>query len=528
MDDLLRVEQLCVVAGDQTLVQDISFSLKKGEVLGLIGESGAGKSTIGQAILGHCRHGMRIQHGNIWLQNINLAALTARQLRKIRGMRIAYVAQSASAAFNPAQAIGEQVIEAAVRHHVLSRKQAIERALTLFGLLSLPEPAVFFKRYPHQVSGGQLQRAMIAMAMCAGPELIIFDEPTTALDVTTQLGVLKAIDDIIRLTGVAALYISHDLAVVAQLSNRIMVLRNGRQVETGETAQLLAQPKEDYTRQLLQVRGGHRQPLPPPDATLLDIRTVSVHYERQRVLASVSLQLGRGRTLAVIGESGSGKSTLGRAVCGLISPTSGDILLHGERLPARLAKRTRQHLQSIQMIHQHPDTALNPRLTVGVQIERTIACLTDLPAVQRRIRVGDLLHQVGLPATVAERYPASLSGGQKQRVCIARALAASPAVIVCDEPTSALDPLVARDVLALLAQIQQETGVSYLFITHDLHVVREIADNVAVLKNGQIIRQGAVDEALSPPLDDYTQRLLDAVPEMRCGWLREVMDAADA
>ncbi|MEE3651348.1 MULTISPECIES: ABC transporter ATP-binding protein [unclassified Brenneria] len=527
MADLLRVEQLRVAAGDQTLVQDISFSLKKGEVLGLIGESGAGKSTIGQAILGHCRHGMRIQHGKIWFHNTDLAALPARQLRKIRGRRIAYVAQSASAAFNPAQTIGEQVIEAAVRHRVLSRRQATERALTLFEQLSLPQPALFFKRYPHQVSGGQLQRAMIAMAMCAGPELIIFDEPTTALDVTTQLGVLKAIDDIIRLTGVAALYISHDLAVVAQLSNRIMVLRHGRQVETGETAQLLAQPKEAYTRQLLQVRGERKQPQPPLNTALLDIRSVSVHYDRQRVLDSVSLQLSRGRTLAVIGESGSGKSTLGRAVCGLLAPSDGDISLAGEPLPARLAKRTRRQLQSIQMIHQHPDTALNPRLTVGVQIERAIACLTDLPAALRRERVGELLHQVGLPATVAERYPASLSGGQKQRVCIARALAASPAVIVCDEPTSALDPLVARDVLALLARIQQETGVSYLFITHDLHVVREVADSVAVLRNGRIIRQGAADDALSPPLDDYTQRLLNAVPEMRCGWLQQAMAAAD-
>ncbi|MDE8743043.1 ABC transporter ATP-binding protein [Pectobacterium polaris] len=528
MADLLRVEQLRVVAGDQTLVQDISFRLKKGEVLGLIGESGAGKSTIGQAILGHCRHGMRIEQGKIEFQQTDLAACSERQLRKIRGSRIAYVAQSASAAFNPAQTIGEQVIEAAVRHRVLSRQQATARALTLFEQLSLPDPALFFKRYPHQVSGGQLQRAMIAMAMCAGPELIIFDEPTTALDVTTQLGVLKAIDDIIRLTGVAALYISHDLAVVAQLCHRIMVLRHGRQVEIGETSQLLAEPKEAYTRQLLQVRGKDKLALPVSETVQLDIRALSVHYDRQRVLESVSLQLNRGRTLAVIGESGSGKSTLGRAVCGLLSPTAGDIVLNGECLPSRLAQRTRQHLQSIQMIHQHPDTALNPRLTVGVQIERAIACLTDVAAAQRGARVHDLLHQVGLPATVAGRYPASLSGGQKQRVCIARALAASPALIVCDEPTSALDPLVARDVLALLADIQQETGVSYLFITHDLHVVREIADSVAVLKNGQIIRQGTVAEALSPPLDEYTQQLLKAVPEMRCGWLQEVVASAEA
>ncbi|MFE8151176.1 ABC transporter ATP-binding protein [Brenneria goodwinii] len=523
MAELLHVERLRVEAGDRTLVDDISFSLHKGEVLGLIGESGAGKSTIGQAILGHCRHGMHIRQGQIWFQGADLAAMSERQLRKIRGRRIAYVAQSASAAFNPALCIGDQVIEAAVRHRALSRRQATERALTLFNQLALPEPATFFHRYPHQVSGGQLQRAMIAMAICAEPDLIIFDEPTTALDVTTQLEVLKAIDDVIRLTGVAALYISHDLAVVAQLSDRIMVLRNGRQVETGSTEQILSQPAQAYTAQLLQSRGRQKTPLPPQTDILLDIRALSVCFQRQPVLLDIGLQLPRGRTLAIIGESGSGKSTLGRAVCGLLPSYTGEIWLKGERLPPHLAKRARRQLQSVQMIHQHPDMALNPRLTVGVQIERAIVCLTDLPAAQRKARVRELLHQVGLPAPVAERYPTSLSGGQKQRVCIARALAAEPELIVCDEPTSALDPLVAREVLALLRAIQQKTGVSYLFITHDLHVVREVADSVAVLRHGRIIRQGAVMQTLTPPLDDYTQRLLDAVPEMRRGWLQEAM-----
>ncbi|EHD23331.1 MULTISPECIES: ABC transporter ATP-binding protein [Brenneria] len=525
MADLLRVEHLQVAADDRTLVDDISFNLRKGEVLGLIGESGAGKSTIGQAILGHCRHGMRIRQGHIWFADSDLAALSERQLRKVRGRRIAYVAQSASAAFNPARRIGEQVIEAAVLHRALTRRQATERALELFARLSLPDPAAFFRRYPHQVSGGQLQRAMIAMALIAGPDLIIFDEPTTALDVTTQLGVLQAIADIIRLTGVAALYISHDLAVVAQLSDRIMVLRGGRQVEIGATAQILAQPTQDYTRQLLLARGEPKAPRPPSDDIVLDIRRVSASYGRQPVLEAVSLQLIRGRTLAVIGESGSGKSTLGRAVCGLLAPENGDVVLQGESLPPRLAQRTRRHFQAVQMIHQHPDTALNPRLTVGVQIERAIACLTDLPVGQRGARVRDLLQRVGLPAALAGRYPGALSGGQKQRVCIARALAAEPELIVCDEPTSALDPLVARDVLALLRQIQRETGVAYLFITHDLHVVREVADSVAVLRHGRIVRQGPVAETLSPPLDDYTRQLLIAVPEMRCGWLREVSAA---
>ncbi|MFP1925979.1 ABC transporter ATP-binding protein [Lonsdalea quercina] len=523
MVELLRVEALKVVAGDSTLVQDISFSLKKGEVLGLIGESGAGKSTIGQAILGHCRHGMQIQGGQIWFQGTDLAALSERQLRRVRGPRIAYVAQSASTAFNPARKIGEQVIETAVRHRVMSRRQAIERAMTLFAQLSLPDPSSFFQRYPHQVSGGQLQRAMIAMAMCAGPELIIFDEPTTALDVTTQLDVLKAIDDIIRMTGVAALYISHDLAVVAQLSQRIMVLRRGRQVEVGATPAILARPSQEYTRQLLQARGEPKMPQPDDGEVLLDVVQLEARYQRQPVLHDISLRLARGRTLAVIGESGSGKSTLGRTVCGLLAPSQGDIRLRGETLPATLAKRSRRQLQSIQMIHQHPDMALNPRLSVGVQIERAMVCLTDLGPAARRGRVNALLEQVGLSADIARRLPTSLSGGQKQRVCIARALAAQPELIICDEPTSALDPLVARDVLSLLRRIQHETGVSYLFITHDLHVVREVADSVAVLRQGRIVRQGRVDEALSPPLDEYTRELLIAVPEMRCGWLQEVM-----
>ncbi|MFP1916158.1 ABC transporter ATP-binding protein [Lonsdalea quercina] len=523
MVELLRVEALKVVAGDSTLVQDISFSLKKGEVLGLIGESGAGKSTIGQAILGHCRHGMQIQGGQIWFQGTDLAALSERQLRRVRGPRIAYVAQSASTAFNPARKIGEQVIETAVCHRVMSRRQAIERAMTLFAQLSLPDPSSFFQRYPHQVSGGQLQRAMIAMAMCAGPELIIFDEPTTALDVTTQLDVLKAIDGIIRMTGVAALYISHDLAVVAQLSQRIMVLRRGRQVEVGATEAILARPSQEYTRQLLQARGEPKMPQPDDGEVLLDVVQLEARYQRQPVLHDISLRLARGRTLAVIGESGSGKSTLGRTVCGLLAPSQGDIRLRGEILPATLAKRSRRQLQSIQMIHQHPDMALNPRLSVGVQIERAMVCLTDLGPAARRGRVNALLEQVGLSADIARRLPTSLSGGQKQRVCIARALAAQPELIICDEPTSALDPLVARDVLALLRRIQHETGVSYLFITHDLHVVREVADSVAVLRQGRIVRQGRVDEALSPPLDEYTRELLIAVPEMRCGWLQEVM-----
>lgn len=521
---LLRVEKLVVRSTDKAqrrLVDEVSFELQAGEVLGLIGESGAGKSTIGLAILGHCRHGMRIESGRILFNQTDICRQSQRQLRVLRGKRIAYVAQSSGAAFNPAITLGEQVIEATLKHRILPRQQAQAKAIELFTQLGLPEPAQFYHRYPHQVSGGQLQRAMIAMALCACPELLIFDEPTTALDVTTQLGVLKAIVDVIRLTGVAAIYISHDLAVVAQVSDRIMVLQHGKTVEQAATEQLLHAPQQDYTRRLLTAHGEDRKPLPMDQPELLRIENISARYHHQPVLQNLSLSISRGRTLAVIGESGSGKSTLGKVICGLHKPESGQVSLHKQPLAAGLRARSRQQLRDIQLIHQIPDTALNPRERVGSQIARVLACFGTLNRQQRELRVAELLAQVGLDAEMATRFPAALSGGQKQRVCIARALAAEPKLIICDEPTSALDPLVARDVLALLRRIQQQTGISYLFITHDLQVVREVADEVAVLLKGQIVRKGLVNTTLAEPLDTYTRELLRSVPEMRIGWLQE-------
>lgn len=526
---LLSVEHLRIAANgkpERLLVDDISFTLNAGQVLGLIGESGAGKSTIGQAILGHCRDGMTLTGGRIMFHDQDLARLSERKLRQIRGKRIAYVAQSAGAAFNPALTIGAQVVEAARLHGVLDAQAARARALELFQLFSLPQPEQFYLRYPHQVSGGQLQRAMIAMALCSGPELIIFDEPTTALDVITQLGILQAIAEVTRHAGVAAIYISHDLAVVAQLADHIMVLRHGRQVEHNTTRQILHFPAQEYTRDLLNAgRGNHRPGVAQGgDRVLLAIRSLNARYYHQRVLDGISLSLSQGRTLAVIGESGSGKSTLGKVICGLLAAEGGSLALNGLPLPPTLRQRSSRHLQRIQMIHQIPDTALNPKLLIGDQLNRALQKFTALDRGQRQRRVNELLGQVGLDAALAQRYPHTLSGGQKQRVCIARALAAQPDLIVCDEPTSALDPLVAREVLQLLRQLQQNTGVAYLFITHDLQVVKEIAHDVAVLRDGRIIRQGSVDEALSPPLDAYTQRLIDAVPEMREDWLTSVIE----
>jgi len=348
---LLTVTKLSVVSAGKnprTLVDNVSFTVKRGEVLGLIGESGAGKSTIGLAILGHCRQGMRIETGSILFNGQELTTLSDRRLRQVRGRHIAYVAQSAGAAFNPAITLGEQVIEAALRHKVYDRQQAQAKAIELFELLGLPQPQQFYQRYPHQVSGGQLQRAMIAMALCAGPELLIFDEPTTALDVTTQLGVLKAISDVIRISGVAAIYISHDLAVVAQISDQIMVLQQGKTVEQAPVEQLLTQPQQDYTRRLLHAQGEVKTPQTGEAPVALFIDNISARYHAQAVLQNVSLTLPRGRTLAVIGESGSGKSTLGKVICGLLSPEAGEVSLERQTLPASLRQRSRTQLRDVQ------------------------------------------------------------------------------------------------------------------------------------------------------------------------------------
>lgn len=523
-EPLLQIDNLVVTTTGKSprrLVDSVSLSLKQGEVLGLIGESGAGKSTIGLAIPGHCRAGMRIESGRIMFNGTELTGLSTRRLRAVRGRHIAYVAQSAGASFNPAICIGDQVIEATIKHRILTREQARLRAMELFTRLGLPDPSGFYQRYPHQVSGGQLQRAMIAMALCPGPELVIFDEPTTALDVTTQLGALQAISEVIRTSGVAAIYISHDLAVVAQISDRIMVLQHGKMVEEAATEHLLENPTKQYTHQLLSAQGEGKRPLPADQPELLGISSVYAGYHHQPVLKNINLSLQKGRTLAIIGESGSGKSTLGKVICGLHPNDKGDVLLEGQLLGRGLRSRPLRQLQDIQLIHQIPDTSLNPQQSVGEQIARPLECFTSLDRSQREARVKELLLQVGLPAEIAGRLPAALSGGQKQRVCIARALAAEPRLIICDEPTSALDPLVARDVLALLRDIQQQTAVAYLFITHDLQVVREIADEVAVLFQGEVIRQGPVREALQEPLDNYTRQLLRSVPEMRRGWLEE-------
>ena len=506
------------------IVKGVDLTLKRGEVLGLIGESGAGKSTIGLAAMGFARPGCRISQGSITFDGMDLRRASEEERRALRGSRIAYVAQSAAASFNPAHRIIDQTVETAVGHDILDRNKAEADAKDLYGRLKLPNPSTIGSRYPHQVSGGQLQRAMTAMAMSCRPDLIIFDEPTTALDVTTQVDVLAAMRDIVEQFNTAAIYITHDLAVVAQMAHRIMVLRYGKLVEEAPTREMLTSPKEAYTKTLWAVRG-----LAMPERTgkdvVLRIHEVDATYGGViKVLQNVTVQVPRGRTVAVVGESGSGKSTLARAITGLLPPRKGEIYFNGKALPRALKDRDKETLRRIQMIYQSADTALNPRQRVRDVIGRPLEFYLGLKGQERDRKVVELLEQIELSEDLIDRFPGELSGGQKQRVCIARALAADPELIICDEVTSALDQIVQEGILKLLLKLQKEMNVSYLFITHDIATVRAIADEIVVMYQGRVVQQGLKTEVLSPPHPPYTELLLSSVPEMDPDWLTRLLE----
>ncbi len=504
------------------IVRGVDVVLHRGEVLGLIGESGAGKSTIGLAAMGYARPGCRLSAGDIVFDGVELRTAPEDYKRSLKGARIAYVAQSAAAAFNPAHRLINQFTEAPVLHGVKSRAEAEADGKELYRRLQLPYPEQIGYRYPHQVSGGQLQRAMTAMAMSCRPDLIVLDEPTTALDVTTQIEVLAAIKDVVKQFNTAAIYITHDLAVVAQMADRIMVLRYGNLVEEGTVDQIINNPRQEYTRNLLAVRT-YRKPeaRPPPEEPLLRIDNITARYNKSaRVLEDIDLKIGRQRTVAVVGESGSGKSTLARVVTGLLPPEDGRVLFDGEVLPSALGQRSREQLRRMQMIYQMPDTALNPRQRLRETIGRPLTFYLGLNGSERDDRVCELLEMIELdPDDFIDRYPGELSGGQKQRVCIARALAAQPDLIICDEVTSALDQLVAEEILKLLQRLQDDLHVSYMFITHDLATVRAISDEIVVMLQGRIVEQGPRNDILTPPHHAYTDLLLSSVPEMEIGWL---------
>jgi peptide/nickel transport system ATP-binding protein len=470
------------------VLDQVSFTLERKRILGIIGESGAGKSTLGLAALGHLRAGLRHAGGRMALGDTDLLALDEQGLSLLRGTRIAYVAQSAAAAFTPSMRLLDQVVETAVARQLMSARDAARRAVELFELLGLPDPARFGQRYPHQVSGGQLQRAMTAMALCSSPDVIVFDEPTTALDADTRQQVLATVRHALHETGTAALYISHDLATVADIADDMLVLRDGRMVEYGPTRRVIEAPQSDYTQRLLNVSHVARECVAeelPDMPQALGVEHVNASYGNGvPVLKDVSFGIPAGRTLAVVGQSGSGKSSLARVVSGLLAPSSGRVWVNGRLLAAEYRKRSKAELRAVQLIHQLPDVALNPRHTVREAIGRPLTFYFGLRGEAREQRIVTLAEQVELDAALLDRYPHQLSGGQKQRVCIARAFAAEPTVLVCDEPTSALDPLVGQSVLALFSRLQRETQIAVLFITHDLATVRAIADSVLLIEQG--------------------------------------------
>ena len=530
---LLRVQNLSVCVkdkkdNDHKIVDNITFDINPGQVIALIGESGSGKTTISLSCMGYARPGCFITDGLVELGDENVLNKSLKELQTLRGKEITYVAQSAAASFNGAMTINSQVTEIPIITKSMSRDEAFKKAEKLYKALELPNPSSIGSRYPHQVSGGQLQRLMAAMAMISDPKLLILDEPTTALDVTTQIEVLHSFKKLIKENNTAAIYVTHDLSLVAQIADHILVLKDGKQIEYGTTDQIINNPKEDYTKALIDA--AHVMPdeinsplinvlKAPP---LLEVKDVTAGYgKNQEIIAveDINLVIEPGETVGVIGESGSGKTTLGRLISGLMAPTTGEIFLSGQLLKNSVSRRSRHELRDIQFAFQMADVALNPRQKIGKILGRPMQFYRNISNKEMEYEVEKLLARVELPIEFFRRFPTELSGGQRQRINLARALAAKPKLIICDEITSALDTIVAQQILDLLGSLQDELGLSYLFITHNIATVAQISKKIAVMRSGQIIQQGYVEEVLTPPCHEYTQLLLNSVPEMRTDWL---------
>ena len=546
---LLEIDQLQIDARKDDgsllpIVKGVSFNVNRGEVVALIGESGSGKTTIALSALGYSKPGLEFTGGEVRLEGRDVITMPSEEKRQLRGERVAYLAQSAAATFNPALTIGEQVTESAVLHGHFNQEEATQRAVSLYHALELPDPERLGKRYPHQVSGGQLQRLMAAMALCSKPDLLVLDEPTTALDVTTQIEVLKSFKSVIEQEGSSAIYVTHDLSVVAQIADHIIVLYAGEIQEHGNAGQVINQPSHDYTRRLMaavrpppaagqgdETSGEHRR-----DTPALEVKNIIAGYGRKQadgtpaitVLRDVHMTIERGHTVGIIGESGCGKSTLARVMSGLLPASKGEVLLDGEALQPDLRKRSRNQLQKIQFVFQMADTALNPRQRIDQILGRPLEFYLGLKGQEKRRRIAELLQMVELPQEFAGRYPEELSGGQKQRVNLARALAASPEVLLCDEVISALDTIVGASIIELLKRLRKQTGVSFVFISHDLSTVASFADEIVVLYAGRVVEQGKTDHVLAPPYHPYTRLLISSVPELRVGWLEETMQTQEA
>ena len=548
MTSLLEVDHLQIDArkddGSLTpIVKGVSFNVKQGEVVALIGESGSGKTTIALSALGYTKPGLEFTSGEVRLHGQDVISMPSEEKRLMRGQQVAYLAQSAAATFNPALTIGEQVTESPVLHGQLNHEEANQRAIELYRALELPDPEILGKRFPHQVSGGQLQRLMAAMALCGNPDLLVLDEPTTALDVTTQIEVLKAFKSVIKQEGSSAIYVTHDLSVVAQIADEIVVLYAGEIQEHGSAEKVITKPGHDYTRRLMdavrpppaagqgeEMTGEHEREVPA-----LEVRKLSAGYGKKlkgvpetTVLKDVNIAIERGHTVGVIGESGCGKSTLARVMSGLLPSSHGEVLLDGDSLKPYLKNRKRSELQKVQFVFQMADTALNPRQRIDQILGRPLEFYLGLRGGEKRKRIAELLEMVELPQDFAGRYPEELSGGQKQRINLARALAASPEVLLCDEVISALDSIVGANIIELLKRLRKKTGVSFVFISHDLSTVASFADEIVVLYAGRVVEQGHVDQVLSPPYHPYTRLLIASVPELHLGWLEKTMETQEA
>jgi peptide/nickel transport system ATP-binding protein len=536
---VLQIEHLTIAqrasgqVKGRVAVDDISLSVGAGEVLALIGESGSGKTTLALTALGQIRPGLVVRSGRVMMAGTEMLSAPAHALRGLRGRQVAYVAQSAAAAFNPRLRLDTQVTEPARVHHSRPMTQALARAHALYARLDLPTPQRIGARFPHEVSGGQLQRFMIAMGLAEDPALLVCDEPTSALDVTTQVEVLRALKlGIAQQPGTAALFVSHDLAVVAQIADRIAVLRGGKLVELGATRDVLERPAQPYTRELLAACrhwdrfGAFRRPMEITTRPLLQLDGISAGFDRAGresfALQAIDLRVARGRILGVIGESGSGKSTLARVIAGLHPPKAGRIQLDGIALAPTALRRSPAERRRMQLVFQMADTALNTKHSVGRILGRVLHFYTNLDKAAREARIAELLAMVKLPAEYAARRPDQLSGGEKQRVNLARALAATPDVLICDEITSALDTIVARHIVALIDELRERLGLAVILISHDLATVASLADDVMVLRHGRVVETGPTEQVLAHPKQEYTKLLARSVPELRVGWLEEV------
>ncbi len=504
-------------------VENVSLSIGRGEVLCLVGESGSGKSVLASAIAGLLPKGqLAVEQGRIGFLGHDIVSLSEAALRTLRGKRIGYIFQEPMTALNPVMTVGRQIEEALEAHNWSDAAGRRARVLELVRATQLPDPENIIWRYPHQLSGGQRQRVMIAAAIANEPDLLIADEPTTALDVTTQAEILKLILDIRTRLGLSVLFITHDFGVVSDIADRVVVMRDGQVVEAGTASDVLNNPQHAYTRKLLDAvpsldTGSNEARVASP---LLSIRDVSKTYgggslfgrqEPTRALDSINLDIRRGEVVALVGESGSGKTTLGQCVAGILNWDSGAISFDGKPLAG--ARRDRRERPRIQMVFQDPFSSLNGRHSIR-RILTEAAIAHGLPRAAAEARMLELLRRVGLDASAAERYPHAFSGGQRQRIGIARALMLQPELLVADEPVSALDVSIQRQILELIAEIRTELGLSMLFVTHDLRVASTVADRIAVIQRGRIVEQGPPARLLASPQSDYARKLLAAVPGM--------------